>query len=491
MATYLVRSAGPWRNRHLGSSLTAGSHRLYRLTAMAFLLAVIVTAAQEAFQSEETSHWSVDIPGFYHRLYFSGGESEVRAHLRQVTVLENALQARGTVSRRLSDGHQILSLFYLDSKLASCRVESDPVEVAEFYRTMMDDFNCAEHRTARKRFDKLRRGDQPSRPIMSSSSSEDVDLTNLDVETLGSKDAEGRSQTTMYVSKETLGTHNDVRGGTGRLTIVEESNRASSFGESQSVEDRLSSSSEEPPWCSIDDRLERQIWNETFILLDQASEHDELMAEVTQVLHFRLHRRACRKLQRRLRIAAAVHDKTQAVDKEKVRTIRQSDDDEAVSVEELTDVENRKTGNVIRQRRKRMRRSLFSSIMPGTKWCGSGNHATAINELGASASTDNCCREHDQCPNTLAAFERRWGLRNKSLFTMSHCKCDERFRSCLKMARTSQSRFVGRLFFDLLSKQCFVFKKVRRCARLSWDGSRCIRKRWAKKAVARNGMSYY
>lgn len=66
-----------------------------------------------------------------------------------------------------------------------------------------------------------------------------------------------------------------------------------------------------------------------------------------------------------------------------------------------------------------------------------------------------------------------------------------RFRSCLKMARTSQSRFVGRLFFDLLSKQCFVFKKVRRCARLSWDGSRCIRKRWAKKAVVRNGMNYY
>ncbi|XP_022698231.1 uncharacterized protein LOC111265643 isoform X1 [Varroa jacobsoni] len=465
-----------------------GNYCLRSLIVVSFLLIVTATP-QDSPQNEKTSHWSVDVPAFYHRLYFSGGESEVRAHLHEVTVLENALQFRGTVSRRLSDGNQLLSLFYLDGKLESCRVESDPVEVAEFYRAIMDDFNCAEHKTARQVFDGLEKVDQATQIMTSSSVFEDDDLLNLDKRYLNSHERKSQSSNLKYTVKDIPDTPKNVERRTEILFSVENSNAEDS---SRGIEDSPLYGSEEPLWCSIEDRLERQIWNETFMLLDQAAQKKQLMKEVNEVLHFKSHRKACWSLQRRIRRTAAAQNKPQQLSELHGMKGLQSDDDEVINAEEsLLDVQQGNNGNVLHKRRKRVRRSLFSSIMPGTKWCGSGNRAAAPNELGASARTDHCCRQHDQCPYTLVAFERRWGLRNKSLFTMSHCKCDERFRSCLKMTRTSQSRFVGRLFFDLLSKQCFVFRRVRRCARLSWDGSRCIRKRWAKKAIVRDGMNFY
>ncbi|KAH6933847.1 hypothetical protein HPB50_018602 [Hyalomma asiaticum] len=75
-------------------------------------------------------------------------------------------------------------------------------------------------------------------------------------------------------------------------------------------------------------------------------------------------------------------------------------------------------------RRRRSRRDLF--LYPGTNWCGSGTSARKINELGHNSRADRCCREHDHCPFTIEAFQRRFHLFNYRLHTLSHCECDER-----------------------------------------------------------------
>lgn len=236
---------------------------------------------------------SVDIPGFYHRLYFSGGESEVRAHLQEVTVLENALLSRGTVSRRLSDGRQVLSLFYLDNELISCKIESDPIEVAEFYRLMMDDFNCAEHKTARRDVDEFSRAaTQKIRPTKSSLGHGNNDLIQLHMKKeREEKVVGGANEDSDYISGNILpARENEARINREALTTDEDLNGGSSFSGSRSAEEPFYSSEEPPLWCSIEDRLERQIWNETFVLLDQSDDQTELTKEVTQALHFRVSR---------------------------------------------------------------------------------------------------------------------------------------------------------------------------------------------------------
>lgn len=91
-------------------------------------------------------------------------------------------------------------------------------------------------------------------------------------------------------------------------------------------------------------------------------------------------------------------------------------------------------------------------IVPGTLWCGSGNKAPSFGDLGrflpeqkefilcpksrrvnnAScvaglfAETDSCCREHDQCKNTILSFHSQFGIFNSNIFTMSHCDCDKK-----------------------------------------------------------------
>ncbi|KAK8776654.1 hypothetical protein V5799_030001, partial [Amblyomma americanum] len=72
---------------------------------------------------------------------------------------------------------------------------------------------------------------------------------------------------------------------------------------------------------------------------------------------------------------------------------------------------------------RRRRRDLF--LYPGTNWCGSGSSARKLNELGAHSRADRCCREHDHCPFTIEAFQRKFHLFNYRLHTLSHCECDE------------------------------------------------------------------
>lgn len=138
----------------------------------------------------------------------------------------------------------------------------------------------------------------------------------------------------------------------------------------------------------------------------------------------------------------------------------------------------------------RSRRSIRENfILPGTKWCGAGQLATRYNELGADSTEDRCCRAHDNCRVNIGAFKRRFGYFNYRPFTVSHCRCDRRFRACLKLADTSVSNMVGKLFFNIVQTKCFVLKPVKICTKRSWWG-KCMRKGYTKQAFLRDNLPY-
>ncbi|XP_039762301.1 uncharacterized protein LOC120635370 isoform X2 [Pararge aegeria] len=139
----------------------------------------------------------------------------------------------------------------------------------------------------------------------------------------------------------------------------------------------------------------------------------------------------------------------------------------------------------------RSRRSLRENfIMPGTKWCGAGQLATTYNELGPDRNEDRCCRAHDNCRMNIGAFKRRFGYFNLSPFTISHCRCDRRFRACLKLADTAVSNMVGKLFFNVVQTKCFILKPVKKvCTQRSWWG-KCTRRGRMEQAFLRDNMPY-
>uniref|UniRef100_A0A3Q2GD72 phospholipase A2 n=1 Tax=Cyprinodon variegatus TaxID=28743 RepID=A0A3Q2GD72_CYPVA len=109
-------------------------------------------------------------------------------------------------------------------------------------------------------------------------------------------------------------------------------------------------------------------------------------------------------------------------------------------------------------------------IVPGTLWCGSGNKAPSYADLGVFSDTDSCCREHDQCKHTILSFQSEFGVFNSNIFTMSHCDCDNKFRSCLRTANDSIADVVGYTFFNLLKMHCFTFSHRLQCAERNWFG---------------------
>uniref|UniRef100_A0A8D0D702 phospholipase A2 n=1 Tax=Sander lucioperca TaxID=283035 RepID=A0A8D0D702_SANLU len=109
-------------------------------------------------------------------------------------------------------------------------------------------------------------------------------------------------------------------------------------------------------------------------------------------------------------------------------------------------------------------------IVPGTLWCGSGNKAPSYADLGVFAETDSCCREHDQCKHTILSFHSEFGVFNSNIFTMSHCDCDNKFRSCLMEAKDSISNVVGYTFFNLLKMHCFELSHKLQCKERNWFG---------------------
>ncbi|KAI4500882.1 hypothetical protein M0802_004093 [Mischocyttarus mexicanus] len=139
-------------------------------------------------------------------------------------------------------------------------------------------------------------------------------------------------------------------------------------------------------------------------------------------------------------------------------------------------------------RSRRRRRELL--LIPGTQWCGRGHRATKYTNLGGFGVADACCRRHDTtCPFFIPAFEARYGLFNWGITTMMHCTCDERFRTCLKMARTSSANFIGKIFFDVLQTKCFVLKPQKICTKRSWWG-KCQHHEYRKQAYIRDNVPY-
>ncbi|GFS39049.1 phospholipase A2, partial [Nephila pilipes] len=109
--------------------------------------------------------------------------------------------------------------------------------------------------------------------------------------------------------------------------------------------------------------------------------------------------------------------------------------------------------------------SFWNLIYPGTKWCGAGNIAKNIDDLGIHYGTDICCRAHDNCDDYMDGKEIKYNLTNTSPFTKLHCKCDEQFYECLKTTNTSTSHTVGNLYFNVLRRSCYKLEYPQKCAK--------------------------
>ncbi|KAK9747280.1 Phospholipase A2 [Popillia japonica] len=113
----------------------------------------------------------------------------------------------------------------------------------------------------------------------------------------------------------------------------------------------------------------------------------------------------------------------------------------------------------------------YGFIYPGTLWCGRGTKATEFSQLGVHSKEDSCCRDHDNCPSSLAAGQCRSGICNDSRFTRSHCECDRKFQECLRNSGTETGNLIGAIFFNIA--QIFCFSPTPNCPereRVVFDG---------------------
>ncbi|XP_031634048.1 uncharacterized protein LOC116347555 [Contarinia nasturtii] len=99
--------------------------------------------------------------------------------------------------------------------------------------------------------------------------------------------------------------------------------------------------------------------------------------------------------------------------------------------------------------------SVFSGIIPGTKWCGTGDIATTYSDLGTEVNMDSCCRTHDLCPVKIRAYEAKYNITNDSLYTKSHCVCDDMLFDCLKKLNdTPAAQLMGSIYFNIVQVPC-------------------------------------
>ncbi|KAI4472853.1 hypothetical protein M0802_016465 [Mischocyttarus mexicanus] len=75
-------------------------------------------------------------------------------------------------------------------------------------------------------------------------------------------------------------------------------------------------------------------------------------------------------------------------------------------------------------------------------------------DLGREANIDRCCRNHDLCPVKVRARTSRFNLDNNSLYTKSHCTCDELFYNCLKNNKNSIADLMGNIYFNIIKVPC-------------------------------------
>ncbi|XP_075155766.1 phospholipase A2 group III [Haematobia irritans] len=140
----------------------------------------------------------------------------------------------------------------------------------------------------------------------------------------------------------------------------------------------------------------------------------------------------------------------------------------------------------------RKRRELSDwLIAPNTRWCGRGNTANGTyNHLGGASLADKCCRKHDHCKLFIPGMSNRYGIFNYRPYTLSHCSCDRRFRTCLKMANDDEdAKTIGQLFFNMVQTQCFVLIKEKVCQERAIDGT-CAQERVKQKAYLRNNKKF-
>jgi len=114
--------------------------------------------------------------------------------------------------------------------------------------------------------------------------------------------------------------------------------------------------------------------------------------------------------------------------------------------------------------------TVKSGIMPGTLWCGVNDIAENYKNLGESWQVDTCCRAHDHCPVKVKPLQNRYGLRNFSPSTKSHCMCDQLFLSCLRNIKSKKADSVGKIFFNLLAMKCMEKRTTKRCLRHQTQG---------------------
>ncbi|XP_071052340.1 uncharacterized protein [Onthophagus taurus] len=110
----------------------------------------------------------------------------------------------------------------------------------------------------------------------------------------------------------------------------------------------------------------------------------------------------------------------------------------------------------------RNRRS-FQVLLPGSNWCGDRNRAESYTDLNLFWKTDKCCRTHDFCKKDIPGFSFRYSYYNFRPFTISHCKCDDRFRACLKRVGTIDANLVGNIFFNFVQRECFTLEPKNKC----------------------------
>nr|UTO68651.1 venom phospholipase A2 [Xylocopa aruana] len=107
-------------------------------------------------------------------------------------------------------------------------------------------------------------------------------------------------------------------------------------------------------------------------------------------------------------------------------------------------------------------------IFLGTKWCGNGNVAEGPEDLGPLKETDACCREHDMCPDLIAAGQSKHGLTNTASYTRLNCGCDEKFYNCLKNSAETGSGAVRFTYFTVLGTKCYRNEHPLICVKKGW-----------------------
>ncbi|CAL8115534.1 unnamed protein product [Orchesella dallaii] len=210
----------------------------------------------------------------------------------------------------------------------------------------------------------------------------------------------------------------------------------------------------------------------------RALRNDEVIGELQHSFDMIAQQRQCRRLHKKMKKAAGHNKNGLAED-----TSNGYDD---------SDSESHKLSSRVRAHRGlRKKRELSSNFQfPGTKWCGKGYSTNDSNDLGGFTGTDKCCRMHDLgCPFYIEAFEEKYAIFNWRGYTINHCTCDERFRSCLKQTNTGSSNFVGKLFFNVVQTKCFVLKPEKHCAKRSWFG-KCVKFEYRKQAHLRDPTPY-